>query len=145
MKNLTLILFAAILIFSCGTSSENSTNSDSAPEEISLDSLKSQVLAIHDEVMPKIGKLRKTRIELETLADSLMAVDSTRAAIFTSLASDIAGASEGMMQWMRSFEPDFEGTDEEIKQYLENQRVAVQKVKEDMNSSLAKGEEALGN
>ena len=42
-------------------------------------------------------------------------------------------ASEGMMIWMRKFTPPSDSTSEEKeKEYLEDQKVKVQKVKEDM-------------
>lgn len=134
MKNLKQLIVLIAILVACGPSKK---------EE--LQTLKDEVIAIHDEVMPKMGELRKTRIALEALADSLMQTDSTRAMNINSLASDIASANEGMMQWMRAFEPDFEGTDEEIKQYLEEQKVAVKKVQEDMIESLESGKEGLKN
>ncbi|WP_436517606.1 hypothetical protein [Ekhidna sp. To15] len=132
MKNFILLTGLIATLMACGPSKK---------EE--LQTLKDEVLAIHDEVMPKMGELRKTRKGLEALADSLMATDSTQAIKISSLAADISAANEGMMQWMRAFEPEFEGTDEEIQKYLEEQKVAVQKVKDDMNESLESGKKAL--
>ncbi len=131
MKYLTLLFIA--LVVACSPSKENE-----------LKTLKDEVMAIHDEVMPKIGDLRKVRMELESLSDSLMATDSTRAMELSSLAADISDASEGMMVWMRNYEPEFEGTEEEIKAYLEGQKVSIQKVKEDMLESMESGAKALG-
>ena len=131
MKNLTL-LTAIILLAACGPSKK---------EE--LQTLKSEVMAIHDEVMPKMGELRRTRKDLLLQADSLMETNPERAAMLTTVADEIGNANEGMMQWMRAYEPEFEGTDEEIKQYLEDQKVAIQKVKDDMNGSLQKGKGVL--
>ncbi|WP_462247792.1 hypothetical protein [Ekhidna sp.] len=131
MKYLTLLFIA--LVVACSPSKENE-----------LKTLKDEVMAIHDEVMPKIGDLRKVRMELESLSDSLMATDSTRAMELSSLAADISDASEGMMMWMRNYEPEFEGTEAEIKAYLEGQKVSIQKVKEDMLESMESGEQALG-
>ena len=108
------------------------------------DSLKDEVMAIHDEVMPKMGDLRRTRKDLVKLADSIIVTDSTKAAALMALADQIGEASEGMMQWMRAYEPAFEGTDEEIQAYLEEQKKSIQQVKEDMEGALANGEEALG-
>ncbi len=133
MKNqLTILIFFVAILAACGPSKK---------EE--LQTLKDEVIAIHDEVMPKMGELRKTRMALESLADSLVETDSTRASMLNSLASDISAANESMMTWMRAFEPEFEGTDEEIQQYFEEQKIAVQKVKDDMNESLDSGKEAL--
>ncbi len=102
-------------------------------------------MSIHDEVMPKIGDLRRARKDLLLQADSLMESNPDRAAMLTTVADDIADASEGMMQWMRAYEPDFEGSEEEIRQYFKDQKKAIQEVKERMNSSLAKGKEVLGS
>ncbi len=100
-------------------------------------------MAIHDEVMPKMGELRRTRKDLLLQADSLMESNPDRAAMLTTVADEIGNANEGMMQWMRAYEPEFEGTDEEIKQYLEDQKVAIQKVKDEMIESLKKGNDVL--
>lgn len=133
MKNLTL-LTVIIFLAACGPSKK---------EE--LQTLKSEVMAIHDEVMPKMGELRRTRKDLLLQADSLMETNPERAAMLTTVADEIGDANESMMQWMRAYEPEFEGTDEEIKQYLEDQKVAIQQVKDDMNGSLQKGKEVLGD
>lgn len=131
MKNLTL-LTAIILLAACGPSKK---------EE--LQTLKGEVMAIHDEVMPKMGDLRRARKDLLLQADSLMEGNPDRAAMLTTVADEIGEANESMMQWMRNYEPEFEGTDEEIKQYLEDQKKAIQQVKENMLGSLAKGKEIL--
>ncbi|WP_421764389.1 hypothetical protein [Ekhidna sp.] len=132
MKNLSILLI--ILLASCGSSKK---------EE--LQTLKDEVMAIHDEVMPKIGELRKARKDLLLQADSLMESNPERAAMLTTTADELGDASESMMVWMRQYEPEFEGTDDEIKQYLEGQKVAIQEVKEKMNGSLAKGEAVIEN
>lgn len=131
MKNL-LLLTTLIFLVACGPSKKDELNQ-----------LKDEVIAIHDEVMPKMGELRNVRKQLMLQADSLMESDSVRAAVLTTAANDIAAANEGMMQWMRNYEPEFEGTDEEIKQYLEDQKIAIQKVKDNMLGSVAKGKEVL--
>lgn len=132
MKNLAL-LTVIILLAACGPSKK---------EE--LQTLKSEVMAIHDEVMPKMGELRRTRKDLLLQADSLMESNPDRAAMLTTIADEIGNANEGMMQWMRAYEPEFEGTDEEIRQYLEDQKVSIQQVKDDMLGSLKKGKEIIG-
>lgn len=131
MKNL-LLLTTLFFLAACGPSQK---------EE--LQQLKDEVIAIHDEVMPKMGELRRTRKDLLLQADSLMETDTDRAAMLTTVADEIADANESMMEWMRAFEPEFEGTDEEIRQYLEDQKIAIQEVKENMNGALAKGKDVL--
>ena len=131
MKKFCILLLVAM--FSCQPSGESE-----------LKVLKDEVMAIHDEVMPQMGDLRRTRKDLMLQADSLMASDSVRATELNDLASKIEGANEGMMQWMRAYEPDFAGSDEEIKNYLEAQKLSIEKVRDEMKKSLADGKNALG-
>ncbi len=126
------LILSLVLFWGC-QSSEKTENT----------SLKDEVMAIHDEVMPKMGELRRTRMELVKLADSLMVIDSLHASTYMDLANEIGEASEGMMQWMRNYEPDFEGTKEEIEAYLNEQKEAIQLVKDEMEGSLSRGKEAL--
>ena len=130
MKKFCILLLVAM--FSCQPSGESE-----------LKVLKDEVMAIHDEVMPQMGDLRRTRKDLMLQADSLMASDSVRATELNDLASKIEGANEGMMQWMRAYEPDFAGSDEEIKNYLEAQKQSIEKVRDEMKKSLADGKNAL--
>ncbi|MBC6401359.1 MAG: hypothetical protein GDA37_10195 [Ekhidna sp.] len=126
MKNITLIFI--LFVFSC--------QSDKRSE---VAELKNVVIAIHDEVMPKIGELRRIRRDLMLQADSLKMSDSTGSAALLIAADEIASANEGMMDWMRNYDPEFEGSDEEVKAYFEDQKIAIQKVKKNMESSLADG------
>ena len=140
MKKLPILAF--IFIIACQS---GKNRSDSIVDgQISIDSLKSEVLFLHDEVMPKMGELRRVRKDLMLQADSLMQSDSTKANIFNSLANEIGNSSEGMMQWMRAFEPDFEGTEDEVRSYLEAQKESIQIVKTDMENSLTEGRKAIG-
>ena len=144
MKTYKFLIPVLFFAFSCHSS--NTSGKDPVVDGvISMDSLKSEVLFLHDEVMPKMGALRRVRKDLLLQADSIVSVDSARAEELKALASNIGDASEGMMQWMRAYEPDFEGTDEEIRAYFEAQKDAIQKVKNQMENTLAMGQAALGN
>ncbi len=132
-----LLLFI-LVCFSCQTSKESKSGA-------SLEDLKSEVLSIHDEVMPKMSDLRRTRKDLMLMADSIMSVDSLQASLLNTLADDLGNASEGMMQWMRNYEPDFEGTEEEVRTYFEAQKASIQKVKEEMESALKNGQEQISS
>lgn len=139
MKNFSYVVLFVVLM-SCG----GNTNSNNQNEN-DLQALKDEVMAVHDEVMPMMGDLRSTRMKLTAFADSLANVDSVQALNYSGIAAEIETANEGMMQWMREYEPEFSGSEQEIRDYLENQKELINKVKEDMNNSLAKGKEALSN
>ncbi len=129
--------FFAISITSCG---------DGGKAE--REALRDEVIAIHDEVMPKMGDLRKVRKSLEAMADTL-ATDSMMLADaekIRALAKEIEDANESMMAWMRQFEPGImeDGTPHgEVMAYLKEQKEAIDKVKQDMLESLSKGQEAI--
>jgi hypothetical protein len=112
------------------------------------EALRDEVMAVHDEVMPKMGDLRKTRKSLEALADSLRS-DTTNTSSVGSLmarATEIEVANEAMMGWMRQYNPETmeDGTPhEEVMSYLKEQKTAIEKVRDQMNQALAAGEEAL--
>ena len=129
------ILLTAILL-ACQSSTQQK-------EEVNLDELRKEVLAIHDEVMPRMGTLKRVKNSLLLQADSLGATDSLVATL-RETADAIAVANENMMAWMRQYEPAFEGTDEEVLRYLQEQKSSIEKVQKDMLESLAKGEELLG-
>ncbi len=144
MKFLNLTLhFTLIFVFACSSSSGNEQIADDGT--ISIDSLKSEVMFIHDEVMPKYGVLRRARRDLLMQADSLLESNPERAAMLTTVAEEMAQANEQMMSWMRAFELNYDTTEQAQRIYFEEQKVQIQQVKEDMQGSLARGEELLGN
>ena len=131
MKNI-IFLFAIAFMMACTPGNKAS--------EVSIQDLKNQVMDIHDEVMPKMGELRKTAKTLRESAevkeaeeDMMSAEDLIRAA------EAIEAANESMMVWMRQFEPDFKGTDDESRAYLNDQMKQVNEVRDAMNSSLDAG------
>lgn len=130
MRNILLLLLT--LVFAC---------SPSKSDEIKL--IKKQALDIHDEVMPKMGELRRARKDLMLRADSLMEKDSVRAQQLLNASNEIANANESMMNWMRNFEPEFEGSEEEMLDYFKKQKESIEIVKFSMSESLTKGKEMI--
>jgi hypothetical protein len=132
----TLLLIPFIVLIAC---------QPSAKKEVDLKALKDEVFALHDEVMPKMGDLRRVRKDLMLQADSIQAVDSAQAAILISASDELNAANEGMMNWMRNFNPNFEGTDEETLNYLNEQKASIEEVNKNMKESLSKGEALLSS
>lgn len=141
MKLTTTFLMALIglLVFtSCG---------DGGKAE--REALRDEVMAVHDEVMPKMGDFRKLEKQIVSLSDSLLQADSTNRDSVTDLVArtvELAAAKESMMAWMRQYNPEVmeDGTPhEEVMSYLKEQKVAIEKVRDQMNQALSSGEEAL--
>ncbi len=101
------------------------------------------VMDIHDEVMPEMGTLRSLAKKIEAKADSLdsVSVDSPAPKAMKDAVEDLKKANESMMVWMRQFEQLEQGTPhDEAMKYLEEQKILIQKVKEDMLNAKAEGE-----
>lgn len=130
MKNIFSLIVLATLMASCTPSKK----------EVEEKPLMDQVMEVHDAVMPKMGSLMKVKKQLVAKADT---ADSVASEELKTLAQEIDLANEAMMDWMRNFDPNFEGTEEEVKDYLMKKKKGIEKVAEAMNSSLEKGENAL--
>ena len=92
-------------------------------------------MAVHDEVMPKMGKIRNLEKQCRSVA--LTSPDSSE---LIRQAESLSNANEAMMIWMREFNSDFQGSDSEKREYLLAQKMKIYHVKDLMNSSLSEGE-----
>ena len=129
MKYLTLLF---VFVVACGPT-----------EKDKIKTLKDEVISLHDEVMSKMRELGRVRKNLLHKSDSLMENDPNLATRLTIASNDIVDAEERMRNWMLDFKPEYEGAAEEVKQYFEDQKKSIQRVKDDMLTSLAKGQEML--
>ncbi len=135
LKTLFLAVVVAFVAIAC----------ESGPtEEEQQNSLKDEVMEIHDEVMPKMGEMNTLKNELLADADSLSAdssnVENLELSIdLRQIASELEEANKSMMDWMRNYKPTFdEQTHEEIMQYLEDQKVKAGEVKTKILTSIEK-------
>lgn len=108
---------------------------------------RAEVIAVHDEAMPKMGQLKSfekkalQRAEVLTAMDS---VDSAQVEEMKNLALELDQAYEAMFVWMRQYETeDGERTPEEVKNYLEDQMVSVSQVNQLMKAALTKADSLL--
>lgn len=103
-----------------------------------------QVIAVHDEVMPKMGQLKSMEKAALQKAEELQnsdTPDQKKIDALKNLAAQLNQAYEGMFVWMRQYNTeDGEKTPEEVKAYLEEQLVLVSKVNEDIKAALAEAE-----
>lgn len=138
MKSLLNSAILSLIVFlgSCGPS----------PQEQN-DQFRTQVIAVHDEVMPKMGQLKSLQKKALQKAEDLTAQDSTQTEqiqAYKTLALELDQAYEGMMVWMRQYErEDGDATPEEVKAYLDEQMILVQKVNDDIKNALIKADSLL--
>jgi hypothetical protein len=110
---------------------------------------RSEVIAVHDEVMPKMGQLKSFEKRALQKADEFAAmdsVDSAKVQEFKALAVELDQAYEAMFVWMRQYDAeDGDRSPEEVKEYLEKQMTSVSEVNRLMKVALAKADSLLNN
>lgn len=135
MKKILLAATLVLLSFSCKEEKETESND-----------LMKQVMAIHDEVMPKMGKLGQLVGKLKPMADSL-GLESPQGKAM----KDLQEANMSMMDWMQGFGDRFDSDEimkgkelsDEKKKWLDEEEEKVSLVKEKINSSIANAEALL--
>lgn len=109
--------------------------------------LREEVIAVHDEVMPKMGQLKsleKTALQMVEELSVSPEPNQEKIDALKTLAAELDQAYEGMFVWMRQYEiEDGEKTPEEVKAYLEDQMVKVKKVNEDIKNVLQKADSLI--
>lgn len=138
MKKLLVILSLALCTTACG----------SGPDR---EALREQVMAVHDEVMPKWGKLKPMKKQILEKAAKLEAADSTdvKVAELRDIAIDLDAAYEVMSTWMRDWQKNAkpyengEVGNEETLAFFKSEQERVDKMKEQILKASAAAEAAL--
>lgn len=133
MKKVILIVLGLVLSlhYSCG---------EKEPTQME------QVIAIHDEVMPKMGTIGKLIGQLEDKIETAENPEAYRAA-----RKDLREANKAMMDWMKGFGNSFDGDEirkgkalsEEKQQILDQKELSVKALRDQMNTSIANAEKLL--
>ena len=105
-----------------------------------------EVMAIHDEVMPKMGAISKLIAELKPKVDSSEVGKENLKAI-----RDLQDAHKSMMDWMKVFGERFDyeeimnGKELTIEKqgWLKEEEVKVNELREKINTSIANAERVL--
>ena len=133
---LSLVALVFLLSVSCKEEKKDSTESNQMEE----------VMAIHDEVMPKMGKIGSLVSQLRKRIDN-----DQGGAIEKKAMEDLQEANKSMMDWMQGFGERFDSDEimngkaltKEKKQWLNEEEEKVKAVAEKMNSSIANAEALL--
>ncbi|WP_419212884.1 hypothetical protein ACNR9Q_01835 [Maribacter sp. X9] len=137
MKN-TLFIFFTVFVLSLTSCKEDKKTEEPTRME--------EVMAVHDEVMPKMPTLGKLVSQLKPMADSL-GPESIEAKAM----KDLQEANKAMMDWMQGFGDRFDPDEimngkelsEEKKKWLKEEEEKINKVKADFKTSIEKAEEIL--
>jgi hypothetical protein len=134
-----LLAFVILLAWGCGQKSEHDQHEHDGHdmEEGGNQALYDEVMKVHDEVMPKMNDIYKLKEQLkDQIANTPGMVEEKKKEIEGTIAK-LDSASEGMMVWMRNFNPlpDSLGEDQ-AKEYLENEMEKIKKVRESVKEAL---------
>ena len=124
------------------------TISCSEKKQSAQEALKDKVMAIHDEIMPKMGDIMKYKKELNAKIKALTEAGAEENADqIEELKKGVEGlenSHEGMMNWMHQYNSNFEDkVQEEVMAYLKDQMTKIEDVAKTTNSALKKAEELL--
>ncbi len=139
MKKTLSILTAIIVVLSYSCKEQKKV--EEGPSQME------EVMAVHDEVMPKMGKLGKLVGELKSKVDTTAIGQEYESAM-----KELQEANNAMMEWMMNFGNRFDSDEildgkeltEEKQQWLNEEEVKVEALREQINSSIAKAETLLG-
>ena len=104
-----------------------------------------EVMAIHDEIMPKMSKIMTLEKDLESLIqDSLVQKNPEQIKEIESQIARLKDADEAMMHWMRNFQVNHEGwPHDSIMSYLSKEKDEVSKVRDQMLDAISGAEELV--
>ncbi|MBI5370754.1 MAG: viral A-type inclusion protein [Sphingobacteriales bacterium] len=154
IKKILLPLLAVSLVMACNNEGKEKHDEHGSKNETAktpADSLYEEVMSGHDEVMPKMGKVRGAQARAKALLDSIarLPVKAQDAAAglkkdLESLVSELNNADFSMDKWMTEFKMDSAENDPGLRlKYLAGEKEKVMKVKEAVLSGLARADSLL--
>ena len=140
-KNIFLLLFIAASTVLTSCKEEKKTEAT-----VTNSSQMKAVMAIHDEVMPKMGKIGRLVGKLKPMIDTTAQGREYEKAI-----KNLQGANKAMMTWMQDFGNKFDSDEimngkelsEQKKIILNTEEENIKMVKEKIESSIANAEALL--
>ena len=139
MKRILSFLSAVVVLFAVIACKETKKPDGNADQM-------NQVMAIHDEVLPKMSAFGKLVKELKSKEDSTaMGLEYKKAR------EDLQAAHNNMMDWMKGFGDRFDSDEilngkalsEEKQAWLDEEEQKIKEVRQDINSSIEKAEALL--
>ena len=138
MKRILAFLTIAILI------STSCSNEKGDAQKALLD----KVMEVHDAIMPKMGNIMKCKKQLNTKIDELVEAgaeeNAAKIAELKEGVESLENSHEGMMNWMRGFNSNFDDkVEQEVMTYLNDQMTKIESVATQTNAALKNAERLL--
>jgi len=145
------LLLARLMLFAC-TGNQQNHDHHTATGNAQVDSLKAQVMAVHDSVMPKMDDIMAYRMATQRRIKQLDSLSKINKAgnnqmqqqQLDSLLYQLDTADEAMMQWMQQFDGQMKAkTGSEKIVYLQNEKVRIDSVRNLMLGSIDRARKLL--
>ncbi len=148
MRVLTTILFASLLFLSCKPSTGADTTSTEGTAN-DIKALEDQVMAVHDEVMPKMADITRLTGDLRAIKSKVSENPDGKIVSpdgLEELMGSLKLAEQGMWDWMKAYS-DAKPTikEDQLKTFYEGQLITINKIKQDMLGSIEKTETWLAD
>tara|TARA_Y100000782_G_C10186320_1_gene266823 strand:- start:5083 stop:5571 length:489 start_codon:yes stop_codon:yes gene_type:complete len=113
----------------------------SDPQKEEMTQLQKDVIAVHDEVMPKMSTIEDLKASLDGIITEKEAdtanVDSVTITLAREQIAHLEEAHNGMMDWMAGFElPEKDAPVDETIEYLKGQKTSVTAMADQMKSAI---------
>lgn len=132
MRKLFFLLLIPALMMACGQ------------DKSAIKEMDQKAMSIHDAVMPKMGEIIALKGEIKAKIESLDSTSAEKPALEAAYDALVKG-EEGMKDWMHNYQmPDYKKSLEELKPVAEFQLQAIEKVKGQMEGSIADAKALLG-
>jgi hypothetical protein len=141
MRILFLPFLALLFIISCKPAEKpaETTNDTQALED--------QLMAVHDEVMPKLTDMQTLSADLRKIKSSIPENSEGKIVSPQGLDQNIEGlrlAEQGMWDWMKQYHDQRDSVPaDQLKPFLDHQMELIKSVENGVNSSIANAEEWL--
>ena len=143
----TVLSLMLVVIWGCGQKSndEHHDHDGHEIEEGGNQALYDEVMKVHDEVMPKMDNIYKLKGQLKEKIDNTPGLADEKKKEIEGIILRLDSASEGMMVWMRKFNPPADTVvgEEQAKEYLEGEMEKIKKVRDDVRKALEEAEGAV--
>jgi len=143
MRVFPFLLFTVSLLFACKPGASSDTGETTGVSQ-DLQALEKQVMAVHDEVMPKMKEINDLSAKLREIKTKFKEEESGKLNTpegFEEVQGALKLSEQGMWEWMKSYS-DTKATlqEDQLKPFYEKELEKINKVKQDMLGAIEKAQ-----
>jgi hypothetical protein len=157
MKKIFSLLSGAMILMAaaCGETEQKKHDHEAMSQNAAAeaksptDSLFDEVVGLHDEAMPKMGKLKGyadlVKLKIDSLSKFSDAKNKAMKAEFEKLQAGLDRAQKGMNDWMDGFQPEKYADADSLKTYYLGEKAKAQAMRDDIFAVLDSAVAKFGN